>query len=499
MTPATAALRAMAAARSRMAYNAIARASPARHATRVVFGAVIAAYIVQATSAATALFADPTTAADLACAMFAAVWAFALMRAVACSLQWVTGEPDLRLLGALPVRRPLLFAAQYGAVVWDVVRVQVLSAPLIAGYAVASGAPAPRIAAYATAWAFTMLAAAAVGVFSAVFVARCLHPERAQAAFRVISMLCIVAVFATLMRVADVGGGWRPTPGWDATAYLAWAPTSWVVALLGEGGWPHAGGVALVTAAAVVAAAGVFSRWFDLEAAVGGGYASDRLARGGRGALTRPRRSVFTATVIKELRSSLRSTTTVARWLGPIALTLVFVRLAGGPDSSHAEVAALLHVVALVASLVVSHSLAVDETGAGWVIRVNARRGQMVTAAKASVVAAITGVSALVAVGLCEGLAGLTQRLDEVGIVAVSYAAFGLAIERATLRPGQGAKPRGPGLIGVFGRQLFLAVGVTTAVVAEMTVPALSLVPVVVAGGFVVAVERAVPSDRRLW
>ncbi|MBT5535273.1 hypothetical protein HOK31_19565, partial [Candidatus Poribacteria bacterium] len=101
--------------------------------------------------------------------------------------------------------------------------------------------------------------------------------------------------------------------------------------------------------------------------------------------------------------------------------------------------------------------------------------------------------------GLCEGLAGLTQRLDEVGIVAVSYAAFGLAIERATLRPGQGAKPRGPGLIGVFGRQLFLAVGVTTAVVAEMTVPALSLVPVVVAGGFVVAVERAVPSDRRLW
>ncbi|MAF11671.1 hypothetical protein CMK11_14585 [Candidatus Poribacteria bacterium] len=495
----TGAARALAIARGRMAYSALARASFARQIARLAFLAIVAVYIVQTMAVATVLFRDGAAAQVLACSMFAAIWAFGVVRAMSCSLQWLTGDPDIRVLGALPVGASSLFASHYSAVLWDVVRVQVLSAPIVAAYAAASQASTPRIAAYVTAWTLTVFAAAALGVMGGVLVARWLHPGKARAAFRIVSTLFVVALFAGLMRVADVGGGWRPTSGDVAASYLSWVPTSWVVTMLPDGRWLQGAAVASFAAVAVASAGVVFCRWFDLDAAVSAGYTSGRLVRRTGAAAGRPARSAFAAMALKDVRCALRSPTTVARWVGPIALTLVFAGVAVGPGSSATEVSVLLHVVALVASLVVSHGLAEDETGAGWVIRVSARRGSTVTAAKTAVVAAITAASTLGAVVVCEGWTGLPGRAGQVAALALSYAAFGVAIERIALRTGHDTRPRGPGLVGIFARQLFLGVAATSTVLAEITSAALAFAPLVVAGAVVFAVERAVPSDRRLW
>lgn len=485
-----------------MAVNGVLRAAPSQQAIRCLLLVAIAVYMVQMTAVAAALFGDPSTAAALADAAFAALWGFALVRAVSCSLAWVASEPDLRLLGALPVTRSAIFAVQYVAVTWDVARAQLLSAPFLVGYAIASRPSAARVVAYIAGWTLVMLAGAGLGTVGGVIAARWLRPARARATFRLLSLVCVVVFFAAAMRAADIGAlgarHWLSDAD-GLTVGLAWAPTSWVGDLLIAAVPGRLLGLAAFTGLAVWLARAVFCRWFDLDASVSGAYDSGRRPWCSDAGGPQAPRSSFTAVIIKDLRCALRSSTTLARWAGPIALALVFARVAGGNAPSAAEAAVTLNVVAMVASLVVSHTLATDEADVGWVIRVNARALGVATLAKIALAAAIVAGAALAAVGLYEGVSALAGRSGQVVALSVGYASFGIGLERLMPRPRRAGRPRAPGVIGILGRQVYLVLATAATVYAPFTSAALLLVPVAVGLGLVAAAERAVSVDRRQW
>lgn len=499
MTGGVPALRAIAIAQSRSLKNTVIRGRPGEHATRAVLLVAISVYLVQMTSVATDMFRAGPMSAPLADAAFAGMWVFAVVRAVSRSLAWVGGDADLRLLGALPVPSSEVFLVHHAAVVWDVARMQLLSAPFLVGYAVAAAPSVWRTGIFVAGWTLVMLAAAAAGTLGGVVAARWTHPARAQTAFRVLALASIVAFFAIAMRVADVGGAAIP---WltDLDAFVGWLPTSWVRELLLESPLTRLTALTALAAASTWAAAAAFARWFDLDAAVTGAYSSPRLVRdAARG--RRTRRSVFTAVIIKDARSALRSTTTLARWVAPVVLALVFARVSGGRHGQGLGAAITVNVTAMVAALVVGHALAGDEVDEGWVIRVNARAPRAVTAAKVALVAMIAGGAAAGALLLHAGPGALLAGAGHITVLAVGHAAFSIGIERLRRKRAPRVKHHAPGLIGVLARQLymFITVACMMAPLGTGTTTVLLMAPLAVAIGVVVVAERRAVGDRRLW
>jgi hypothetical protein len=499
-TPGRAA-RALAHVRLLMLVNALRSASARRKVAWSVFAIAMVAYAIQMAKVAATMTPDPATAVSVVSAAFAALAAFTAVRVGSASIQWVADAPDIRLLGALPTPPSALFAAHFGAVLAEAARMQILAIPIVVGCAVASEAAVPWVVAYAVGWVCVVVGVSAAGSAGGVFVARWIRPTRARFVFRLLSLGAAIAVFGAFMVAADLGGrraGRELARFANAPDFLAWLPTSWVAALLFDGGWTNFLGVAAFAVVATVAAGRVFARWFDVDSAVSSAYAFGPARGGAAASAVRAPRAAFVALVVKDLRSSFRSATVITQWAGPIVLILVYARVRGG-SAGPVLAAGVVNIVALVASMTVGHGLAREEADAGWVIRLNSRKNGQATLAKLAIVWAVTTLTCLAALGVVVGGGGMWPAGAYALWLALGHAAFGLAVERAAPGAKKAGKRATPGLLGVIARQVYTGVAVLTAGMASMGAPWLVALPPLVGLVALVLAERHGPVEARRW
>jgi len=500
VTTAQRAARAIAHARLRILVNVI-RATPwRRRALWLMFAGAIALYAVQMAKVAAGLTPDPTAAVAVVSATFAALGALTAVRVASAAIQWVAEAPDIRLLGSLPTPRSALFGAHFASVLAEAARMQIITIPVVIGCAVASDAGPPRVAAYAVAWVCVVAGVSAGGSTAGVFVARWMRPSRARLTFRLLSLVGAIAVFGAFMIAADVGGraaGRELSRLVNAPSLLAWLPTSWVAKLLFGGGWLNFVGIVAFGVGATGGAGWVFARWFDVDSAMSSAYAFTPTRAGGAGASVGGARGAFAALILKDIRSSFRSATVVAQWLGPIVLILVYARIRGG-SAGPMLAASVLHIVALVASMTVGHGLAREEADAGWVIRLHARREGQATLAKVTIVWAMTAVTCLAAMAVVTGAGSLSGCLNVLSL-SLGHAAFGIAVERAMPGARNAGKRPTPSLLGIMARQLYTGVAIALSAGATLGAPWLVAAQPLLGVAALLVAEKYAPADARRW
>ncbi len=278
---------------------------------------------------------------------------------------------------------------------------------------------------------------------------------------------------------------------------LSWLPTSWLAALLFDGGWLNFLGVAAFAAGATGAACWVFGRWFDIDSALSGAHAIRPHASALGNTRTATPRYPFAALLLKDLRTSSRSATVLVQWLGPIALILVYARVRGG-SAGPVLFASVSHIVALVASMTVGQDLARDETDAGWVIRLNSRREGQATVAKVVLVWTVTAATCFAALVVATGGVTLFGCLH-VALLSLGHAAFGMGVERAFPGSRKAGKRVAPSIVVVIARQLYTGVAILMSLGATMLAQWLVVFQPLVGLAVLALAEKRAPTEARRW